>query len=141
MVERFNAESAEERGGTRRENVVGGAVVDSALKIHTALGPGLLESAYQACLAHELEKRGHSVRRQVVLPIRYDNITVDAGYRLDLLIDDCVVVELKAIEKLLPIHGQQLLSYLRLGGFKVGYLLNFNVPRMRDGIKRLANGL
>ena len=141
MDERFNAEDAEVRGGTRRENVVGTALVDAALKVHTALGPGLLESAYEACLAHELTKRGLGVRRQVILPIRYDNIVVETGYRIDLVLDECVIVELKAIEKLLPVHGQQLLSYLRLGGFKVGYLLNFNVARMRDGIKRVANGL
>jgi GxxExxY protein len=141
VTEDFNAEDAEVRGGTRRENVVGTALVDAALKVHTALGPGLLESAYEACLAHELTKRGLAVRRQVILPIRYDNIVVEAGYRIDLVLDECVIVELKAIEKLLPVHGQQLLSYLRLGSYKVGYLLNFNVERMRDGIKRVVNGL
>lgn len=137
----FNAEGAEVRGGTRSENAIGGGVIDAAIKIHSVLGPGLLESAYEACLAYELNKRGHDVKRQLALPIRYETIMVDAGYRIDMLVDDLVVIELKAIEKLLPVHGQQLLSYLKLGGFRLGYLLNFNVPRMRDGIKRLVNGL
>ena len=139
--ERFNAEDAERGRGTQRENTVGTAVVESALKVHTTLGPGLLESAYEACLAHELTKRGHAVRRQVTQPISYDNIVIEGGYRIDMLVDECVIAEIKAVDILIPIHTAQLLSYLRLGNYRLGYLLNFNVVRMRDGIKRLANGL
>ena len=111
------------------------------MKIHTALGPGLLESAYETCLLYELEKLGLPVQRQVLIRLRYQDLTIDNGYRIDLLVGDRVVVELKALETILPVHRAQLLSYLRLGGFKLGYLLNFNVTRMRDGIVRLVNGL
>jgi GxxExxY protein len=123
------------------ENEIGEVVIGSALRVHTALGPGLLESAYETCLAHELAKSGRSVHRQIAIPIRYDNIEIDSAYRADLLVDNCVVIELKAVEGILPIHRSQLLSYLRLGRFKLGYLLNFNVPHMRNGISRLVNGL
>jgi GxxExxY protein len=122
-------------------NDVSGAVVDAAMKVHTVLGPGLLESAYEACLAHELRKRGHTVGIQVLLPVDYDGIHIDAGYRLDLLVDDTVIVELKAVEALAPIHQAQLLTYLKLSGRKVGLLVNFNVPHLKDGIKRMANRL
>jgi GxxExxY protein len=111
------------------------------MKVHGAIGPGLLESAYETCLLYELEKLGLPVRRQVMIPLRYENLTIDNGYRVDLLVGDRVVVELKALEAILSVHRAQLLSYLRLGGFKLGYLLNFNVARMRDGIVRLVNGL
>jgi GxxExxY protein len=111
------------------------------MKVHSALGPGFLESAYGLCLAHEIERKGLAVRRQVSIPIRYEGLVIDNGYRIDLLVDSRVVVELKAIEALLPVHRAQLLSYLRLGDFKLGYLLNFNVAHMRDGIARIVNGL
>jgi len=117
------------------ENEIGEAIIASAMKVHTALGPGLLESAYETCLLYELEKRGLPVHRQVLIPLQYEDLTINNGYRIDLLVGDRVVVELKALEAIL------LLSYLRLGGFKLGYLLNFNVARMRDGIVRLVNGL
>ena len=123
------------------ENEIGDSIIASAIKIHTALGPGLLESAYETCLLYELEKLGLPVQRQVLIPLRYQDLTIDNGYRIDLLVGDRVVVELKALETILPVHRAQLLSYLRLGGFKLGYLLNFNVTRMRDGIVRLVNGL
>jgi GxxExxY protein len=123
------------------ENEIGDAIIASAMKVHTALGPGLLESAYEMCLQYELEKQGLPVRRQVLIPIRYENLTIDNGYRVDLLVGDRVVVELKSVEAVLPVHRGQLLSYLSLGGFKLGYLLNFHVARMRDGIVRMANGL
>jgi GxxExxY protein len=119
---------------------IGEIVIGAAMKVHSALGPGLLESAYEACLAHELSKNSLRVDRQVSLPVVYDGVTLDVGYKLDLLVDGSVVVELKAVEKLLPIHTAQLLSYLKLGGYRVGYLLNFNVVSMRDGIKRVVNG-
>ena len=123
------------------ENTIGTAIVASAMTVHSALGPGLLESAYEFCLAHELSKRGLDVRKQVSIPIVYDELTIENGYRIDLLANDLVVVELKAIEAVTPVHRAQLLSYLRLGGFKLGYLLNFNVAHMRDGVMRLVNGL
>lgn len=123
------------------EEEIGRFVVDASMKVHTALGPGLLETIYEACLAHELEKRGLEVKRQVALPIVYDDLRLDNAFRIDLLIDDKVVVELKAIDNLLPIHTAQLLSYLKLGKYKLGFLLNFNVVHMKDGIKRMVNGL
>jgi len=123
------------------ENGIGDAIIASAMKVHTALGPGLLEGAYETCLLYELEKQGLPVRRQALIPIRYEGLTVDNGYRVDLLIGERVVIELKAVETILPVHRAQLLSYLRLGGFKLGYLLNFHVARMRERIVRMVNGL
>jgi GxxExxY protein len=123
------------------EEEIGHTIIGAAIKVHQALGPGLLESAYELCLVHELEKLRLRVRRQVLIPIRYEELLIDNGYRVDLLVGECVVVELKSIEQVLPVHRGQLLSYLRLGGFKLGYLLNFNVALMRDGITRLVNGL
>jgi GxxExxY protein len=123
------------------ENEIGDTIIASAMKVHSAVGPGLLESAYETCLLYELEKQGLSVQRQVMIPICYEELTIDNGYRVDLLVDQRVVVELKAVEGILPIHRAQLLSYLRLGGFKLGYLLNFHVAHMRDGIARMVNGL
>ena len=123
------------------ENEIGDRILGCALTVHKALGPGLLESTYEACLAHELRKTGLSVKRQVNLPLIYDGIEIEAAYRLDLLVEDLVVLEVKALETIAAVHRAQLLSYLRLGGFKLGYLLNFNVKLMRDGIHRLANGV
>jgi GxxExxY protein len=123
------------------ENEIGSGVIAAAMKVHSAVGPGLLEGAYELCLAHELTKQGLTIRRQVPIPIRYEELSIENGYRVDLLVDDRVVVELKAIETILPVHRAQLLSYLRLGGFKLGYLLNFNVAHMRDGIARIVNGI
>ncbi|MCL4470057.1 MAG: GxxExxY protein [Sulfuricella sp.] len=124
-----------------QEERVGKQIIAEAMKVHSALGCGLLESAYEVCLAYELEKNGLEVKRQVALPVVYDGLKLDAGYRLDLLVGDCVIVELKAVEKLAPIHTAQLLSYLKLSGHKLGFVLNFNVIHMRDGIKRIVNGL
>lgn len=118
-----------------------GAVVDAAIKVHTALGPGLLEGAYEGCLVHELRKRGHLVLQQLPLPVLYDGICIDLGYRIDLLVDGGVVVEVKSVGKPAPIHNAQLLSYMKLGGYKVGLRLNFNVPRLKDGIRRIVNRL
>ena len=122
-------------------NEISGAVVDSAMKVHTALGPGLLESTYEVCLAFELADRGLQVRTQVALPVVYRSVRLEAGYRLDLLVEDSVIVELKAIESVLPIHEAQLLSYLKLSGKKLGLLINFNVVHLKDGIKRMVNRL
>ena len=123
------------------ENRIGDVVIAAAMRVHSIVGPGLLESAYEACLRHELEKRELRVRAQVLLPVRYDDLIVDAGYRIDLLVEDLVVVELKTVQSILPVHKGQLLSYLKLGSFRLGYLLNFHVAHMRDGITRMANGL
>ncbi len=123
------------------EEDIGHAVIGAAMKVHSAVGPGLLESAYETCLIYELEKDRIGVRSQVSIPIRYEELTIENGYRIDLLVGGLVVVELKAIPAILPVHRGQLLSYLKLGGFKLGLLLNFNVAHMRDGIVRLVNGL
>lgn len=120
-------------------NDITGAIVDAAMKVHTALGPGLLESAYEVCLAHELRSRGLKIVAQWPLPVVYDGVRLDAGYRVDLLVEDRVIVELKAAEALLPIHQAQLLSYLKLSGCKAGLLINFHVLRLKDGIKRIVN--
>ena len=121
------------------EEAISRQVVDSAIKVHTALGCGLLESVYEVCLAHELTVRGLCVRKQVAMPVQYYGVTLDAGYRLDLLIDDKVVVEIKAVERMLPLYAAQLLTYLKLGGYKLGLLLNFNTIHLRDGIRRVVN--
>ena len=120
-------------------NKVTGEIVSSAIKVHAALGPGLLESAYRTCLGHELLHRQLRVQTEVVQPISYDGLILDAGYRLDLLVNDAVIVELKVVEKLLPVHHSQLLSYLRLSRRPVGLLINFNTWRLTDGIKRVVN--
>jgi GxxExxY protein len=138
----LTAECAENREGRGvDENNIGEIVLGRAIKAHIALGPGLLENAYEACLAHEFEKAGLSYQRQIGLPVFYDGQKIDVGYRLDLLVEGLVVVEVKAIDKLAEIHRAQLLSYLKLGGYRLGYLLNFNVPRMKDGIIRMVSNL
>jgi GxxExxY protein len=120
-------------------NAISGQVVDAAMRVHSALGPGLLESAYEACLKHELTKRGLKVVSQLELPIIYDDVRLDVGYRLDLLVENEIVVELKSIEKLLPIHEAQLLSYLKLSNRQIGILLNFNTIHLKEGITRIVN--
>jgi GxxExxY protein len=120
---------------------VGAAVVDSALTVHQELGPGLLESAYQKCLAHELRSRELQVRCEVVLPVTYRGLEVDAGYRIDMIVEDCVVIENKTVETFLPIHAAQVLTYLKLSGIRLGFLLNWNARLMKDGITRLVNNL
>ena len=122
-------------------NEVSRQIVDAAMRVHSQLGPGLLESAYQACLQYELQKRGMSVVAQVALPVAYDGIKVDAGYRIDLIVEGQVIVELKAIDAIHPIHKAQLLSYLRLSGKKLGLLINFHVLHLKDGITRMVNGI
>jgi GxxExxY protein len=118
-------------------NIITGKIVDAAMKVHTALGPGLLESAYEACLIHELRKIGLKVLSQVALPVCYDGIQIELGYRIDLLVQDIVIVELKAVDKVNPVHEAQLLSYLRLSNKPVGLLINFKTMHLRDGIKRI----
>jgi GxxExxY protein len=114
-------------------------IVDSAFKVHKELGPRLLESAYETCLEHELKKRGFQVERQKTQPIHYDGLVIDAGYRLDLLVNDAIIIELKAVEQLAPIHQAQLTTYLKLSSKSLGFLINFNVPLIKNGIRRIAN--
>jgi GxxExxY protein len=121
--------------------MVASKIVDAAIKVHTVLGPGLLESAYQKCMEYEMKNNGLRVECEVILPITYEKIKIDAGYRIDMIVEGCVVVENKAVEKLLPIHEAQLLTYLKMKQCKLGFLLNLNVPRMKDGIKRMVNNL
>lgn len=116
-------------------------IVDASIKVHRALGPGLLESAYQKCMEYELKKDGCRVECEAVLPITYEKIRIDAGYRIDMIVEGAVIVENKTAEKLMPIHEAQLLTYLKMKNCKVGFLLNWNVPRMKDGIKRMVNNL
>lgn len=115
-------------------------IVDSAVKIHRALGPGLLESAYQRCLAYELQKRGLQVETEIYLPVIYDGQQIDASYRLDMLVEDVVIIENKAVEKLLPIHKAQILTYLKLRQLWLGFLINWNVRLIKHGINRVVNG-
>lgn len=116
-------------------------IVAAAMKVHTALGPGLLESAYQRCIQYELQKSELEVECEVALPVVYEKVKIDAGYRIDMIIDGSVIIENKTVEKLLPIHEAQLLTYLKMRNCKMGFLLNWNVPRMKDGIKRMVNNL
>lgn len=122
------------------DEAIGRQIVDCAVEVHTALGAGLLESAYEVCLAYELVKSGLEVRRQIQVPVQYDHLQLDVGYRVDMFVNDRVIVELKAVEKLLPIHTAQLLTYLKLSKLRLGFLLNFNVEHMKHGIKRVVNG-
>ncbi len=115
-------------------------VIGAAMKVHSALGPGLLESAYEACLLHELRKRGLRVESHVELPVVYDGVTIDLGYRLDLLVEDRLILELKCVEAFTPVHEAQLLSYLRLSGKSVGLLINFHVKHLKNGVKRMVYG-
>lgn len=119
-------------------NQIAKHIVDAAFTVHSTLGPGLLESVYEACLVHELRKRGRTVATQVELPVRYDNIRLEVGFRIDLLVEQQVIVELKAVEAILPVHKAQLLTYLKLSGYRLGLLINFNVPLIKDGIQRLV---
>ena len=123
------------------ENAIGEAVLGCAIKVHRTLGSGLLEGAYETCLAHEIGKAGLSYQQQIVLPVFYDNQRIDIGYRLDLLVKGRVIVEVKTVDKLIDIHRAQLLSYLKLGGCRLGYLLNFNVAILKEGIVRMVNNL
>ena len=116
------------------------AIITAAMRVHTDLGPGLLESTYQACLQHELEKAGFRSEAQVGLPVYYDGVKLDLGYRIDLLVEDLVIVELKSVDALAPIHQAQVLSYLKLSGKSLGLLINFNVVHLKDGIRRFVNG-
>jgi GxxExxY protein len=123
-----------------RINRITGAVITAAMKVHSHLGPGLLESAYEACLAHELRKQNFRVAQQVGLPVVYDGERIELGYRIDLIVEDLVVVEIKCVEAINPVHQAQLLSYIRLSGRHIGLMINFHVAHLRDGIKRMVDG-
>jgi GxxExxY protein len=123
-----------------RVNQVTGTIVSSAMHVHSVLGPGLLESAYQGCLAHELRKRGFCVASQVGLPVVFDGEKIELGYRIDLVVENSVIVEVKSVDAIHPVHQAQLLSYMRLSGIGVGLLINFYVLHLRDGIKRMVDG-
>lgn len=120
-------------------NRLTGAIIGAAIEVHRLLGPGLLESAYEACLAFELKELGLKVERQVELPLCYKRMNLDCGYRLDLIVNDAIIVEVKAVNGVAPIHHAQLTSYLKLSGCKVGLLINFNVMMLKDGIIRIVN--
>lgn len=120
-------------------NKITDAIIGAAISVHRELGPGLLESAYEECLVYELIEQRMKVERQKGLPVTYRGVQLDCGYRIDLLVEDHVVVELKAVERLVPIHEAQLLSYLKLSGCEVGLLINFNVKTLKDGIRRLVH--
>ena len=121
---------------TKEEETIGKAIVNAAFKVHSELGPGLLEKVYEICMVHELTKRGFHVQRQVDIPVVYDGIMFNEGLRLDLLVNDLVIAELKAVETLNPVWQAQVISHLKMTGLKLGYLINFNVPLIKDGIKR-----
>ncbi len=123
------------------ENEISRQIVDAAFQIHTRLGPGLLESVYEVLMAHELRKRGLRVERQVPVRIAYDGIVFDEGFRADLIVEDLVIVELKSVEKTAPVHGKQVLTYLRLTGKRLGLVVNFGEALIKHGIERVANGL
>ncbi len=127
-----------ERREKKRENELAGSVIGAAIEVHRELGPGLLETAYESCLAHEMVLRGITFERQKPVPVSYKTTSLDCGFRVDLLVENLVVVELKTVEKLHPVHSAQILTYLRLTRCKLGLLLNFNVNLVRDGIKRFA---
>lgn len=122
-------------------NAISGDVLDAAYKIHVALGPGLFESVYETVLAYELQRRGHRVERQVPVSVRYENVVFDVGFRADLVVDGEVLVELKSVERVAPVHKKQVLTYIRLGDLPIGLLLNFGARRLKDGVTRLVNGL
>lgn len=123
------------------ENEIAKIVVDAAYKIHTSLGPGLLESAYQVILAHELRGRGLSIETEVLMPVRYEGISIDAGYRADIIVENLVIVELKSVEKVSEVHKKQVLTYLRVSDKRLGLLINFGASTIKEGITRIVNGL
>ena len=123
------------------ENTLSKAILDAAFRVHTATGPGLYESVYEVVLAHELRKAGLKVERQVPIPIQYDGLVFDEGFRADLVVEDAVIVELKSVESLAKVHSKQVLTQLRLGGKRLGLLINFGEVHLKNGIVRIANGM
>jgi GxxExxY protein len=146
----FDAEAQRRRGRKgektekkqmREENEITERIIGAAIEVHRHLGPGLLESAYQECLCYELAQAGIRFERELHLPIRYKTIKLDAAYRIDLLVEGSVVVEIKAVEQLLPVHSAQLLNYLKASNLHIGLLINFNVPLLKEGLQRIVNSL
>ena len=133
----FTTESTEdtEDGGEGLDRI-SGSIIGGAIEVHRYLGPGMLESAYEACLEYELLSRGHAIERQKPLPVTYKGTSIDCAYRLDLVVDEQVIIEIKSVEQLLPIHQAQILSYLRLSGLPLGLLINFNGPTLKQGVRR-----
>ncbi|HBE18891.1 MAG TPA: GxxExxY protein [Cyanobacteria bacterium UBA11149] len=123
------------------ENELSNAIIGLAMRVHTALGPGLLESTYEACLEYEINKAGFKVEQQKPLPLIYKDVELECGYRVDLIVENKLILEIKAVESLHPIHSTQLLTYLKLSKCKLGLLINFNLTHLKDGIKRIVNGL
>jgi GxxExxY protein len=123
------------------ENEIAKIVVDSAYRIHSKLGPGLLESAYQAILAYELRTRGLKIETEVIMPVIYDQLSLDVGYRADIIVENKVIIELKSVEKVIDLHKKQLLTYLRVSNMRLGLLINFGTPLIKEGITRIVNGL
>jgi GxxExxY protein len=140
----MNHEGTQTQSGAQREVIpveteeVASTIVDAAFTVHLTLGPGLLESVYEQCLAYELTERGLQFQRQIVLPIEYKRLRIDGGLRLDMVVEDRVIVELKAVDKLAPVHMAQILTYMRLTGLRLGFLVNFNVSLIKDGIHRVV---
>ena len=124
---------------TQRINRITEGIIGAAIEVHRALGPGLLESAYEQCLCHELSLRKFSFQRQVELPVKYKGVQLDCGYRMDVVVENAVIIELKTVEDLLPVHQAQLITYLKLYDRSIGLLINFNVPVLKDGIKRIVH--
>ena len=124
-----------------KENNIGTKIIESAIKVHKELGPGLLELIYEIALIHELKKYGFNVKRQVIIPILYEGIKFDEGFKADIIVNDIIIIELKSVEYIKPVHKKQLLSYLRLANIKLGYLINFNEALLKDGITRIVNNL
>jgi len=141
MREIFHADIANYADSEKAENKLSFAIRGAAFKVYNALGPGLLESVYEATLAYELEKDGFKVKTQVDVPVHYENINLDIGFRLDMIVNDLVIIEIKSVETLTKVHYKQLLTYLRLTGKKLGLLVNFNEENLNDSIKRVVNGL
>lgn len=123
------------------ENMITGKVIDTCIKIHQTLGPGLFESVYETILQHELEKENFMVERQKAIPVYWGNLQMEVGFRADLIIDNKVILEIKSVETLAPVHSKQLLTYLKITGIQVGLLINFNVPLLKQGIHRIVNQL
>jgi GxxExxY protein len=130
-----------EQSKNQTENSVAKIIVDVAFQIHKKLGPGLLESAYQTIMVDELKKRGLNVKSEVLMPVIYDEVVIENGYRADMIVEDLVIIELKSVEKIAYVHKKQLLTYLKLSNFKLGLLINFGAPLIKLGIKRVVNGL
>jgi GxxExxY protein len=122
---------------SEKEELAATKIVQSAFEVHKTIGPGLLESVYETCFCYELSKRGIEFKKQVAIPIKYDNLSFESALRLDVLVEGCVICELKSLEIILPVHSAQVLSYLRMSRLRLGFLINFNVPMIRQGIKRI----